>query len=121
MYRRHDLNGTIIELAASGFAAYQMLRKKIPGLIGFKPKKESKVSRAAAAVPVVEAGNVFIPENAIWLEPFLNEFTLFPASKHDDIVDSVTMAINYLTQRSAPEMTEVSWGRSAYLPPKGFR
>ena len=116
MHKRHALSGTIIELAASGYAAYQMLSKKIPGLIGFKPEK-SKVARAAGIVPVVEAGNVYLPASATWLDSYINEFSLFPAAKNDDIVDSIAMAINYMSQRSAPAMTEVSWGRSASLPP----
>jgi predicted phage terminase large subunit-like protein len=115
MYNKHQLNGTIIELAASGYAAYQMLSKKVPGLIGFKPEK-SKVARASGIVPTIEAGNVFLPVSAMWLDTFLNEFSLFPAAKNDDIVDSVGMAINYMSQRTTPQMTEVSWGRGVTLP-----
>jgi predicted phage terminase large subunit-like protein len=115
MYNKHALSGTIIELAASGYAAYQMLSKKVPGLIGFKPEK-SKTARAAGIVPIIEAGNVYLPTSAPWLDAFVNEFSLFPAAKNDDIVDSVGMAINYMSQRSAPVMTEVSWGRGTTLP-----
>lgn len=115
MYNGHNLNGTIIELAASGYAAYQLLSRKVPGLIGFKPEK-SKTARAMGIVPIVEAGNVFLPKSASWLDSFVNEFSLFPASKNDDIVDSVGMAINYMAQRTMPMMTEVTWGRGAYLP-----
>jgi predicted phage terminase large subunit-like protein len=115
MYQRHGLSGTIIELAASGYAAYQILSKSIPGLIGFKPER-SKTARAAGIVPIVEAGNVFLPASAPWLDAFINEFSLFPGSKNDDQVDALTMAINYMTQRTAPQMTEVSWGRGTRLP-----
>jgi predicted phage terminase large subunit-like protein len=92
-----------------------MLNRKIPGMIGFKPEK-SKTARAAGIVPIVEAGNVFLPSSASWLDAFINEFSLFPAAKNDDIVDSVGMAINYMSQRSVPVMTEVSWGRGISLP-----
>lgn len=115
MHARHNISGTIIELAASGYAAYQMLSKKIPGMIGFKPEK-SKVARATGIVPIVEAGNVYLPASAIWLDTFINEFSLFPSAKNDDIIDSVGMAINYMSQRAAPVMTEVSWGRGIALP-----
>jgi predicted phage terminase large subunit-like protein len=115
MYNRHNLSGTIIELAASGYAAYQMLQQRVPGLIGFKPEK-SKTARAAGIVPIVEAGNVFLPASAPWLDAFLNEFSLFPAAKNDDIVDSIGMAINYMSQRTVPMMTEVTWGRAAFTP-----
>lgn len=115
MYNKHSLSGTIIELAASGYAAYQILSKRIPGLIGFRPEK-SKVARATGIVPIIEAGNVFLPQSATWLDSFINEFSLFPAAKNDDIVDSISMAINYMTQRSNPSLTEVSWGRGVPLP-----
>ena len=110
MYKRHQLNGTVIELAASGYAVHQMMQKKVPGLVGFRPEK-SKESRAAGCVPVVEAGNVYLPASATWLDAFISEFSLFPASKNDDMVDALVMAINYMSQRTAPAMTEVTWGR----------
>ena len=116
MYKRHALSGAVIELAASGYAVYQMMQKKVPGLIGFKPEK-SKVSRASGVVPIVEAGNVFLPASASWLDAFLNEFSLFPASKNDDMVDAITMGINYCSQRSAPTMTSVTWGRGDRVLP----
>ena len=117
LYNRHALSGTVIELAASGYAVYQMMQKKVPGLIGFKPEK-SKEARASGIVPLVEAGNVFLPASATWLDAFLNEFALFPASKNDDMVDALTMAINYCSQRSAPQMTTVTWGRGDRLLPE---
>ncbi len=120
LYQRHALSGTIIELAASGYAVYQMMQKKVPGLIGFKPEK-SKEARAAGIVPLVEAGNVYLPASATWLDAFMNEFALFPASKNDDMVDSLTMAINYCSQRSAPQMTSVTWGRGDRILPNSPR
>ena len=116
MYKRHALSGTVIELAASGYAVYQMMSKKVPGLIGFKPEK-SKEARASGIVPLVEAGNVYLPASATWLDAFINEFSLFPASKNDDMVDAITMAINYCSQRSAPQMTSVTWGRGDRVLP----
>ena len=116
MYKRHALSGTVIELAASGYAVYQMMSKKVPGLIGFKPEK-SKEARASGIIPLVEAGNVYLPASAPWLDAFINEFSLFPASKNDDMVDALTMAVNYCSQRSAPQMTTVSWGRGDRVLP----
>jgi predicted phage terminase large subunit-like protein len=116
MYQKHQLSGTVIELAASGYAVYQMLQKKVPGLVGFRPEK-SKESRAAGCVPVVEAGNIFLPASATWLDAFISEFSLFPASKNDDMVDALVMAVNYCSQRTAPAMTEVTWGRADRVLP----
>ena len=113
--KRHSISGTIIELAASGYAAFQILAKKVPGLIGFKPER-SKTARASGIIPLIEAGNVWLPKSSTWLDSFLNEFSLFPASKNDDMVDSLTMALNYMMSRSAPAMTEVIWGRGQMMP-----
>lgn len=116
MYQKHALSGCVIELAASGYAVFQMMQKKVPGLIGFKPEK-SKEARASGIVPLVEAGNVYLPASATWLDAFINEFSLFPASKNDDMVDAITMGINYCATRSAPQMTEVVWGRGDRVLP----
>ena len=116
MINKHNVNGTIIELAASGHAAYQLLQGRIPGLIGYKPGDRSKVARLSGIIPVVEAGNVYLPRFASWLDAFINEFSLFPAAKNDDICDSIAQGINYMNQRSAPQITEVYWGRGVSLP-----
>ena len=60
----------MIELAASGYAVYQMMQKKVPGLIGFKPEK-SKVSRASGIVPWWRQATSICPL-APWLDAFLN-------------------------------------------------
>jgi predicted phage terminase large subunit-like protein len=113
LYKRHTPNGCLIELAASGHAVYQMLRQKVPGMIGYNPHGKSKVARASGIIPTVEAGNVFLPTSAPWLESFLNEFSLFPASKNDDMVDALSMAVNYCSQRNPAQLTTVEWGRQA--------
>jgi predicted phage terminase large subunit-like protein len=115
-YFNYSVDGIIIELAANGHAAYQLLSKRIPGLIGYKPGDRSKIARLAGIVPVVEAGNVWLPKNAPWLDTFINEFSLFPAAKNDDICDSVAQCINYMGQRTVPALTELYWGRGAFLP-----
>lgn len=117
MLNKHRVDGTIVELAANGYAVFQMLQKRVPGLIGYKPGDRSKAGRLAAIVPTVEAGNAYLPAYVDWLDTFINEFSLFPASKNDDICDSVAQCINYMSQRIAPQITEVHWGRSAFLPP----
>lgn len=116
MQQKYQINGTIIELAASGFAAYQLLHTRIPGVIGYKPNDRSKIARLSGIIPVVEAGNVYLPSYVTWIDTFLNEFSLFPAAKNDDICDSIGQAINYMNQRSAPQVTTVHWGRAASLP-----
>jgi predicted phage terminase large subunit-like protein len=113
LYKRHSPNGCLIELAASGYAVYQMMKQKVPGMLGYNAHGKSKVARASGIIPIVEAGNVWLPSSSPWLDAYINEFSLFPASKNDDMVDAVSMAINYMTQRTAPQLTTVEWGRQS--------
>jgi predicted phage terminase large subunit-like protein len=82
-------------------------------MIGYTAQGKSKVAKASGIIPLVEAGNIFLPSSAPWLDAFISEFALFPASKNDDMVDAVSMGINYLGQRIAPQLTTVEWGRQA--------
>ena len=110
---RHSCNGVVIEQAASGFAVYQLLRTKVPGLIRYNPHGRSKVAKASAIVPIVEAGNVYLPKYAPWLDAFINEFSLFPNAKNDDQVDALSQVLNHLTVKIPPRLTEATWGRQA--------
>jgi predicted phage terminase large subunit-like protein len=42
---------------------------------------------------VIENGFVFLPEETPWLADYLGELTAFPASCHDDQVDSTAQAL----------------------------
>ena len=88
----------LIEDKANGPAVITMLKREIPGLIAIEPHG-SKVSRAMAVAPYVESGNVWLPmpKYAPWLHDLLEELAAFPSVKHDDQVDAMTQAINYLT------------------------
>ena len=80
-----NLMECLIEEKANGAAIIQTVRDKIPSVIPIVPK-ESKEARAASCVPIVEAGNVFLPskEDAPWVEDFVSELQEFPKAKHDD-------------------------------------
>lgn len=88
-------NQKLIEDKANGSAIIDTLRKEIPGIIPVSPT-ESKESRAAAVSYVVEAGNVYIPEDFAMMAEFMDEVTVFPNGRHDDIVDALTQALNHL-------------------------
>lgn len=85
----------VVEKAANGAAAVDTLRRVIPGIVG-QPAQGPKIVRAHAVSPMVEAGQVFLPKKASWLDVFLTEATSFPAGKHDDIVDSVSQGLRRL-------------------------
>jgi predicted phage terminase large subunit-like protein len=97
----------LVEDAASGQSLIQELKVATRfAVLPIKPDSD-KVSRAQAVTPLFEAGKVFVPEGAVWLSDYLDELAAFPASAHDDCVDSTSMALNYL--RSANITVEVPW------------
>jgi len=89
-------NTIIIEDSASGQSLIQELRETT--LLPVKPVTvdRDKEARTHAVTSIIEAGKLRLPRNAPWLETFMEEVALFPNGKHDDIVDSLTMGLNYL-------------------------
>lgn len=84
----------LIEDAANGPAIIDTIKEKVQGVIPIKPQGSKEV-RAYAAQPLVEAGNVFLPnpEKAPWVLDFIEECTIFPNGKHDDQVDAFTQGV----------------------------
>jgi predicted phage terminase large subunit-like protein len=93
-------NAVLIEDKASGQSLIQELKQdtRLP-VVPVKVDAD-KVARVYAITPTCEAGRVFLPDKAPWLEAFLDELMMFPSGPHDDQVDSFTQALNYL--RRAP-------------------
>jgi len=52
---------------------------------------------------------VMLPKSAPWLAGYISELLSFPASKHDDQVDSTTQALDYMRVPSGLE----TWARLA--------
>jgi len=98
MAAKHRPDRVLIEDAASGQSLIQELRTS--SRLAVTPVKVSsdKISRAHAITPMIEAGRVFLPEQAPWLGEFLDELSSFPAAPHDDQTDSLTQALNYIRE-----------------------
>lgn len=88
----------LIEDAANGPAIYQMIHRKTPGVILVKTKGKSKDTRLSAVAPLIEAGNVYIPEESVghWIAEFKEELSAFPNGVNDDQCDATSQALNYL-------------------------
>ena len=104
----------LVEAAANGHGVIQMMKGRIPNLIGVKPAQGgSKTVRVQACAPIIEAGNFYLPSRASWVEPFISQATLFPASKNDDQIDAVSQALNWMNQRPEFRQTTASYGYGA--------
>ena len=108
----------LIEDKANGSAIISVLKKQIHGITPITPT-ESKLERAYAVTPLIEAGNVYIPESATWLANFEDELLNFPAGAHDDQVDSMTQALNFARQHTVSTIPESN--RAALMQPRHRR
>lgn len=89
-------NTILMEDAASGQSLIQELRREtVLPIIAVRVDRD-KIARAYAVTPLIESGRVSLPEESQWLADFLNELTVFPNGAHDDQVDSITQALDYL-------------------------
>jgi predicted phage terminase large subunit-like protein len=101
----------LIEKKANGAAVMDTLKAKIPGLIPIEPEGGKEV-RAAAVEPTVEAGNVYLPETEYIPAPpgyemtrvddFISEHAVFPNGAHDDQVDAMSQALNWIASAPGP-------------------
>lgn len=90
------ISAVLIEDKASGQSLVQDMRQTTALPVLPVKVDADKVTRAHVIVPSVEAGRVFAPATAPWLEIFLNELAAFPKGKNDDIVDTLTQGVSYL-------------------------
>lgn len=101
-----DERGTIIRLPQDpGQAGKAQAEQMVRDLAGHSVKVErptgDKATRAMPAAAQAEAGNVFILRTGefdrdAWIEPFLDEVTMFPGAAHDDQVDAFADALSEL-------------------------
>ena len=106
---------TIIEAAdGSGDAVHRTLVNDygVRNISPYGPKK-SKEDRFYEIVPMIEGGNVYIPNSASWLKEYRNQFMSFPSNGpgHDDMLDAVSQFL-----RHANELVRKAGG----APPKRY-
>ena len=99
MKRKYPEAGAVlIEDKANGSAVINVLQREL-FCIPVQPQG-GKTARVHAVSPAIESGHVFLPPEAAWLGEFLDQWSSFPAGRHDDMVDSSTQALSYLMARS---------------------
>jgi predicted phage terminase large subunit-like protein len=87
----------LIEDTGAGSALIQSLRYRDVQTYGVRPVGD-KIMRMAAQSAVIEAGDVWLPVRAPWLESFRSEVLAFPHGKYDDQVDSMSQALRHLSE-----------------------
>jgi len=110
----------IIELKANGASVIEELTKQIkdssvmgvdgrPAMVVVEAvnPEGGKESRAAAMVPAIESGCVYLLDGAPWLENFVGEVCVFPNAKRDDRVD----ALSQLMTKYRDSDIRSAWGK----------
>jgi predicted phage terminase large subunit-like protein len=93
----HEPQAVLIEDTAAGQSAIQVLQRETRFPIVPAPAKGSKVSRAEAVSPLFEAGKVLLPKQSpAWLSDWIEEHVVFPNGRHDDQVDTTSLALDRL-------------------------
>lgn len=95
--RQWEPRSIIIEDKGSGTALIQQLRtehNRIARPTAFVPK-EDKVTRLHAQSARIEAGHVWLPKDAPWLDDLRIELSSFPNGRYDDQADSISQFLSW--------------------------
>jgi predicted phage terminase large subunit-like protein len=93
--KRFSPKHILIEDKASGQSIIQDLQRlDYTNIKPIKPKLD-KVTRFASVVDLFQMGKVLLPKESSFNRSLLRELTVFPNSKNDDIVDSVSQFLNF--------------------------
>ena len=95
------VSAVLVEDKGNGISLLQDLgaSTRLP-LIPVEPDG-SKLVRWARVTPTIEARRVWLPVAAPWLVDFESELSGFPAVAHDDQVDALSQALNWLRDGAA--------------------
>lgn len=90
-----------VEDKVSGTGLIQTLKREGLPMLAIQRDRD-KITRAYDAAPMIESGNVVLPQSAPWLSEFLAEASAFPNGAHDDQLDPMFDAVSDMLQTPAP-------------------
>lgn len=98
---RFGVNTLVIESKASGISVAQEIRRLFRsenfGLRMYDPAGMDKIARVYSIQHLFSEGLIYAPDKA-WAEKVIRQTMSFPKGKHDDLVDTVSMALRYLRE-----------------------
>ena len=82
------------------FEEYENLKKEIP-FLQLKRVKDSKRTRLISVQGLIENGYVYIPDQDQfpWVEEYIEEMIKFPATRHNDQVDTTSLCLRLIKER----------------------
>lgn len=110
MAKKWNPSAVLIEDKASGQSLIQECRAstKLP-VIAIDTEGQSKVVRLIEVSPLIESGQLFLPESAPWLLDYESELFGFPLATHDDQVDMTSQFLKW-AHRHGGEIIHESTG-----------
>ncbi len=99
LHEIHHASAHLIEGRASGQSLIQELKRNttIP-VVEISTKNQEKKVRFDAVTGLFESGKVWLPDKAHWKNETEDQICLFPSTKYDDIVDSVSQFLNWVNK-----------------------
>jgi len=98
---RYQATMVVIEDIGIGTAAAQTLIRDGASWVAYTRPEGSKEHRLVRQTTKIEAGRIYLPTVAPWLDTFEREVMAFPHGRHDDQVDSMTLFLHTLDRRPA--------------------
>jgi predicted phage terminase large subunit-like protein len=95
--RYPQCTAVLVEDKANGPAVISSLKAEISGLIAVQVEG-SKEARLHSVSPLIEAGNVLIPDER-WADDLVDELISFPNSAFNDQVDTLSQALSRYKRR----------------------
>lgn len=102
VYKYGYSNGSkiYVEPKASGKSLVQQIRLSTQlNIVELAPSSDSKITRANSIAPICESKRVKLVDGA-YVNHFIDQLATFPYSKHDDLQDVMTYAIQRLLQKT---------------------
>ena len=88
----------LVEDAASGKALSATLQRETRYPVRPVQVQNDKVSRLNEVIVNIEEGRCYLPQSAPWLHDFLDEHQRFPATTHNDQVDTTSLVLGYFAK-----------------------
>jgi len=107
LYDKWMPDTVLIEDKSSGTSLIQDLQTStLLPVVPILPCKD-KVTRLSTCTSAIYSGKVSLPNSAPWLFDFELEIAAFPNAPHDDQVDSLSQALNWMRESTKPIL--VGW------------
>ncbi len=115
----------LVENKAAGHSVAQELRRLFRhedfAVQMYDPKSIDKLGRLYSIQHLFAEGMIYAP-NTTWAEQVIRQVSVFPRGKHDDLVDTVSMALRHLRDlglltRSPERIAEINEGKKHYGKP----